>query len=105
MTELNLERRLSRSCKRVTKMWAPAMDLARIADGVLDGLIAYKSDILDKCAGIYLVEKAGGTVTDFEAHPLKMTVALLDTRVSFIAAKNDAVYSLLLSGTTLGDAF
>jgi len=75
-------------CKRVTSLWAPALDLALIATGAIDAMVCYGADLLDVCGGMFLVQTAGGRVVDLSGEPLKACRSMHARPVSFIAARN-----------------
>jgi len=51
----------------IRRLGSAAMDLAYVACGRCDGFFEYNLKPWDVAAGSYLVQKAGGTVTDFSA--------------------------------------
>lgn len=55
------------------RMGAAALDLAYVAAGRLDGYWEYKLNSWDVAAGVLLVEEAGGTVTDIDGGPFRLT--------------------------------
>jgi myo-inositol-1(or 4)-monophosphatase len=75
-------------CKRITSMWAPALDLALISAGSLDAMVCHEGGLLDVCAGIFLVQEAGGCVLDLDGQPFEVRRTAHDKPVSFIAARN-----------------
>lgn len=85
-TGRRIEDTLSRNCKRVTTMWAPALDLALISSGAVDAMVARNAALMDVCAGILLVQAAGGTVLGLDGEPLALRKSLHRSPVSFVAA-------------------
>ncbi|HEX6520007.1 MAG TPA: inositol monophosphatase [Streptosporangiaceae bacterium] len=75
-------------CKRVTSLWAPALDLALISNGALDAMVCHEAGMLDVCAGIFLVQAEGGCIIGFDGEPYEISRATHDRPVSFIAARN-----------------
>lgn len=55
------------------RMGAAALDLAYVAAGRLDGYWEYKLNSWDVAAGVLLVREAGGTVTDIDGRPFRLT--------------------------------
>jgi myo-inositol-1(or 4)-monophosphatase len=83
---------LYRSCRGVRVLGSPALALAYIAAGRIDGMV--QKDALwawDVAAGIVLVEAAGGRVTGFEGQPL-----LLEGRADIVAS-NGRIHEALLA--------
>ncbi|TDC68309.1 inositol monophosphatase [Actinomadura sp. GC306] len=75
-------------CKRTLSMWAPALDLALLSVGQLDGMICHRGDLLDVGGGILLVTAAGGHVLDLSGAPLTAHGSMYGTPVSFVAARS-----------------
>jgi myo-inositol-1(or 4)-monophosphatase len=88
---------LGARCKRTVSMWAPSLDLALISEGALDGMICNRGDMLDLCGGVFLVTAAGGSVLDMAGRPLRITSAMQDSPVSFVAARTPALAAELLA--------
>ena len=83
---------LYRSCRGVRVLGSPALALAYIAAGRIDGMV--QKDALwawDVAAGIVLVEAAGGRVTGFEGQPL-----VLEGRADIVAS-NGRIHEALLA--------
>ena len=83
---------LYRSCRGVRVLGSPALVLAYIAAGRIDGMV--QKDALwawDVAAGIVLVEAAGGRVTGFEGQP-----ASLEGRADVVAS-NGLIHDALLA--------
>jgi myo-inositol-1(or 4)-monophosphatase len=57
--------KLMKSTQGVRRLGSAAMDLAYVACGRCDGFFEYGLNAWDVAAGAYLVQKAGGKVTDF----------------------------------------
>ena len=51
----------------IRRLGSAATDLAYVACGRLDGFFEYNLNAWDVAAGAFLVQQAGGTVTDFKA--------------------------------------
>jgi myo-inositol-1(or 4)-monophosphatase len=75
-------------CKRITSMWAPALDLALISTGALDAMVCHEGGLLDVCTGIFLVQAAGGCVLDLDGRPLEVSRASHGKPISFVAARS-----------------
>jgi len=91
-----LEDTLSQSCKRVTTMWAPALDLALVSAGALDAMVSRNAALLDVCAGILLVQSTGGCVLDASGQPLRLEKSLYRNGISFVAAGTEELARELL---------
>lgn len=79
---------LGERCKRVTSFWAPALDLALIANGSLDAMVCHEADLLDVCGGAYLVKSSGGHILSFDGEPIEIRRSMHDFPVSFVAARS-----------------
>ncbi len=83
---------LYQSCRGVRVLGSPALVLAYIAAGRIDGMV--QKDALwawDVAAGIVLVEAAGGRVTGFDGQPLP-----LEGRADIVAS-NGLIHEALLA--------
>ncbi|MFI5888147.1 inositol monophosphatase family protein [Streptomyces sp. NPDC051554] len=96
VTGRRIEEVLSQNCKRVTTMWAPALDLALVSTGALDAMVSRNASLLDVCAGIFLVQKAGGCVLGLDGAPLRLEKSLHHAPVSFVAAGSKELARKLL---------
>jgi myo-inositol-1(or 4)-monophosphatase len=66
--------RVARHCEgRVKTMGSTASLLCYVACGRLDAFIRNTTNVWDFAAGILILERAGGRVTDFEGQPLRRT--------------------------------
>lgn len=63
---LNLLRDLMHATRGVRRMGSAAVDLAYVACGRFDGFFEYSLNAWDVAAGGFIVQEAGGAVTDFE---------------------------------------
>jgi|GEM_PF-2561141 len=79
---------LSGRCKRVLELWAPSMDLTRVATGMFGSVVCIDSKLLDVCAGILLLREAGGVVIDFDGKPFSYKSLSPESAVNFVAAAN-----------------
>lgn len=79
---------LGERCKRVTSLWAPALDLALIASGSLDAMVCHEADLLDVCGGAYLVKSSGGHILSLDGRPIEIRRSMHDFPVSFVAARS-----------------
>lgn len=87
---------LYRRCKRVCSLWAPALDLALVATGSLDGMVCIGANFLDVCAGMFLVRAAGGVVLDARGTPMGVRRSQHVRPVTFVAAHSDTLARQLL---------
>jgi myo-inositol-1(or 4)-monophosphatase len=78
---------LGAHCKRTVSLWAPALDLALIADGKMDAMVCHRGYLLDVCGGLFLVASAGGIVLDLAGKPMQLRRSSHSGSVSFIAAR------------------
>lgn len=74
----------------IRRCGAAAIDLAWVADGTYDGYWEQKLKPWDVCAGIALVQAAGGKVTDYEGTPV-------DVRTDRLIATNGPLHRELLA--------
>ncbi|MBO2456454.1 inositol monophosphatase family protein [Actinomadura violacea] len=91
---------LSGKCKRVTSLWAPALDLALVSCGQLDGMICHEGDLLDVGGGTLLVRAAGGHVLDLSGAPFQAHGSMYRRPVSFVAARDERLARELLEYAT-----
>jgi myo-inositol-1(or 4)-monophosphatase len=68
---MQLKHHLDAECKRVLRLWAPALLWCMVARGDLDGIVLYNSEGDDLYAGVLMVKEAGGVVMDFEGRPFE----------------------------------
>ncbi len=78
---------LGERCKRVTTLWAPALDLALVASGSMDAMVCHEADLLDVCSGAFLVKSAGGHVVGLDGSPVEIRRSMHGHPVSFVAAR------------------
>ncbi|MFB4306388.1 inositol monophosphatase family protein [Actinomadura sp. GTD37] len=91
-----MQHTLGGRCKRILSMWAPALDLALISTGQLDGMICHEGGLLDVGGGMLLVSAAGGLVLDLSGAPLTAHGSMYGRPVSFVAARSaDLAHELL----------
>ncbi|MFG2090850.1 inositol monophosphatase family protein [Spirillospora sp. NPDC048824] len=83
-------------CKRTVSMWAPALDLALISAGHLDGMICHDGGLLDVGGGMLLVSASGGHVLDLSGAPLTAHGSMYGRPVSFVAARSERLARELL---------
>lgn len=97
---------LERQYKRILQMWAPAMDLARLSAGKIDGMICIQGYFIDTCAGILMLQEAGGIVTALDGGPFNLEDYNPMSKISFLAASNATIHKeLLYSLATIEDTF
>ncbi|MGI5207207.1 inositol monophosphatase family protein [Spirillospora sp. CA-108201] len=89
-------------CKRLLSLWAPALDLALISAGQLDGMICHEGGLLDVGGGMLLVGAAGGHVLDLSGAPLTAHRSLHGGPVSFVAAGSAELARELLEAASPG---
>jgi myo-inositol-1(or 4)-monophosphatase len=96
---------ISRTLLRMRHFRAPgaaALDLCKVADGTFDCLLfAGTSRYLDVAAGIYILERAGGIVSDFKGNRSICEGMVLRTK-NLIAAGNQNLHELILAPTSRG---
>lgn len=63
---------MTKLARGMRRLGSAAMDLAYTARGVFDGYWEMNLNPWDICAGMLLVEEAGGRVTDFNDNPIDM---------------------------------
>lgn len=97
-----LEGVLTRRCKRVLNLWAPALDLALVSTGAIDGLVCLEAKLLDVCAGLHLLDKSDACVLDLKGQPLTPSRELWAAPVSFVAATNPDLAADLLAAVDNG---
>lgn len=68
---MRLKHHLDLSCKRVLRLWAPALLWCMLARGDLDGIVLYNSEGDDLYAGVLMAKEAGAVVTDFAGRPFE----------------------------------
>jgi myo-inositol-1(or 4)-monophosphatase len=86
-----LQDALGKVCKRVFTLWAPALDLALVADGMIDAMICRRASFLDVCAGMFLVRSGQGTILGPDGAEVEVGRALHNQPVSFVAARDAAL--------------
>jgi myo-inositol-1(or 4)-monophosphatase len=63
---------MTKRARGVRRLGSAALDLAYVAKGVFDGYWEMELNPWDICAGMLLVEEAGGLVTDFDSNQIDM---------------------------------
>jgi len=66
---LNIIRQFLRQSHGVRRLGSAATDLAYVAAGRFEGFFEYNLNPWDVAAGAFIVQQAGGTVTDFKGGP------------------------------------
>lgn len=86
---------MTKRARGVRRLGSAALDLAYVAKGVFDGYWEMELNPWDICAGMLLVEEAGGFVTDFDSNPIDMytkrilaTNALIHKQMMEVLSKN-----------------
>jgi myo-inositol-1(or 4)-monophosphatase len=87
---------LGSRCKRVTTLWAPALDLALIAGGTMDGMVCHGGALLDVCGGTFLVKSAGGHVVGLDGRPVEIRRSMHQLPLSFVAARSPGLARALV---------
>ncbi|MBX6765766.1 MAG: inositol monophosphatase [Actinomadura rubrobrunea] len=90
-------------CKRLVSLWAPALDLALISAGQLDGMICHAGDMLDVGGGMLLVTASGGCVVDPSGAPMAAHGSMFGSPVSFVAARTRELADELLQYASAPD--
>ncbi len=80
---------MTKLARGVRRLGSAALDLCYIAKGVFDGYWEMNLNPWDICAGILLVEEAGGTVSDFNNQPI-------DIYTKKILATNGLIHQKML---------
>lgn len=78
------------SCFTVRILGSAAIDLCKVAEGVLDARILHKPKLVDFAAGVIIVEEAGGCVTDINGENVTLNS-------SSIVASNGGIHQSLLN--------
>jgi myo-inositol-1(or 4)-monophosphatase len=91
-------------CKRVTSLWAPALDLALVATGALDAMVCHEADLLDVCGGAFLVKSVGGHIVDFGGQAMEIDRSMHRAPVSFVAGRSARLVSELVETLRLFDS-
>lgn len=78
------------SCFTVRILGSAAVDLCKVAEGVLDARILHKPKLVDVAAGVLIVEEAGGRATDINGENVTLNS-------SSVVASNDQIHESLLS--------
>jgi len=86
---VGLKSKISQNFRRVISTWAPALDWTLLANGGIDALICYDSEIEDLYAGLLIAKEAGVKVLNFSGG----TVNIDDRR---IVASNKFISERLL---------
>ena len=68
-------------------MWSPALDLSLLAQGKIEAMIVYGSELYDFAAGKLIAREAGAKITDFQGRPERD-----DTNNEFIVSNGTAIH-------------
>ena len=63
---------MTKQARGVRRLGSAALDLSYVAKGVFDGYWEMELNPWDICAGMLLVEEAGGRISDFNSNPINM---------------------------------
>jgi myo-inositol-1(or 4)-monophosphatase len=63
---------MTKRARGVRRLGSAALDLSYVAKGVFDGYWEMELSPWDICAGMLLVEEAGGLISDFDSKPIDM---------------------------------
>ncbi len=88
LMEKNLPR-LIKECFTIRILGSAAVDLSKVAQGILDARIFHKTKSMDFAAGALIVEEAGGEVTDLKGNPYTLAT-------NNIIASNRKIHQQLL---------
>lgn len=77
-TNLDLHARFLKQTHGIRRAGAAALDLASVACGRLDGFWEQRLSPWDIAAGAFLIEQAGGKVSDFVGEPLNLAQRRID---------------------------
>lgn len=66
---VKLRNGLYQNCRRVLDTWSPALDWCLVASGKADIVVAISGHAILPDAGMFILQKAGGCVTDFQGNP------------------------------------
>ena len=80
---------LTRKARAIRRLGSAAIDLCYVARGVFDGFWELFLHPWDICAGILIVEEAGGLITDFDGEAI-------DIYAKRILASNKVIHSKLM---------
>ncbi|MEU7985355.1 inositol monophosphatase family protein [Streptosporangium canum] len=60
---------LDRRARRVLRLWAPLLAWVMLARGDIDGIIGYRTGIVDLPGGLLIAREAGAVVSAFDGTP------------------------------------
>ncbi|MFC4546507.1 inositol monophosphatase family protein [Paenactinomyces guangxiensis] len=66
---MQLKQHLDQVCKRVLRLWAPALVWCMLARGDIDGVLLYNSEGDDLYAGLLVAREAGAITVDYNGNP------------------------------------
>jgi myo-inositol-1(or 4)-monophosphatase len=88
---MQLKTLLDASCKRVLRLWAPALLWTMLARGQLDGIVLYDSEGDDLYAGVLIAKEAGVKVVTFDGSPFDG----MEEKPYLVAGNDDCLQALL----------
>ncbi|MEU5879744.1 inositol monophosphatase [Spirillospora sp. NPDC047279] len=80
---------------RLLQLWAPLVAWAMLARGDIDGIVGYRTELIDLPAGALLAQEAGAELRALGGGPYAAGIDLPDAARSFVAARPDLLGRLL----------
>ncbi|MFD8526021.1 inositol monophosphatase family protein [Streptosporangium canum] len=77
---------LDRRARRVLRLWAPLLAWVMLARGDIDGIIGYRTGIVDLPGGLLIAQEAGAVVSAFDGTPFDCAPLSGDGR-DFVASR------------------
>ncbi|GAA3147586.1 hypothetical protein GCM10020001_083610 [Nonomuraea salmonea] len=92
---LRLKAALDLNARRVLQLWTPLLSWAMLARGDIDGIVGYRTGVVDLPAGALLAQEAGIEIRALDGGPYDECVrGAADVR-SYVAAHPRALPGLL----------
>ncbi|MCW2902509.1 MAG: Inositol-phosphate phosphatase [Streptosporangiaceae bacterium] len=80
---------------RLLQLWAPLLAWVMLADGHIDGIVGYRTELVDLPAGAIIAVEAGLSVCGLDGKPFDHRIDLPARDRSFVAARPGLVAPLL----------
>lgn len=80
---------------RVLQLWAPLLAWVMLADGRIDGIVGYRTELVDLPAGALIAVEAGVSVCDLTGRPFDHRIDLPERDRSFVAGRPEIIGPLL----------
>lgn len=77
--------------ERHVRMWSPACDLSRVAEGFITAFLCVRPEIYDVAAGVLIVREAGGKITNLQGDSTRS-----DRELIFLASNGTAIHDEIL---------